>query len=423
MKLIKLIASFILVIVLYIYLHNPIMANGIGSCKLLYIFGILFVVAKASRFTRYISLFKTEFYLLLVLIVYSVFEFMRSGEPNTMRLHVVGLMEYFVLPFFLINYIKFIGEGEKGSFIKILLIVGSIGAIITTACVTSPSFNEYVRLTFNKAVLASTDEFRANTMYRGFGISEGLTYSYGIIQGMFFVFFLFYIKQGKWVLPVSLLVILSAALNARTGIVIAFAGVMVYFLYAKKNTSYFVVSLLLFIVIFNVGQLLQFLGLSSQTIDWLSMFVEEADSIFTNRSLTASGTTSYMFEEMLILPSDFSEWLIGCGYDIYWSTSRRSDLGWIVQLNFGGIIYMLLELYLLIYMYKRLKRKGFKSIALFFAIAFIIANTKGPVLPNSGIFRFIMLFYIYYIMYSNEMREYDIASQNKHNKVLLKKSI
>ena len=160
-----------------------------------------------------------------------------------------------------------------------------------------------------------------------------------------------------------------------------------------------------------MGSILNLIGIEARTLEWLSLFMNEADSIFTNASLTASDTTSYMFKDMLIFPRDVSEWLVGCGYDVYYlHEGRRSDLGWIIQLNFGGIPYLLLELTLLCFMYKRLKKRGFKNMAMFFAIAFIISNTKGPVLPNSGIFRFIMLFYIYYIMYSKEMREYSIAS-------------
>ena len=388
------------------------MANGIGSCKLLYVFAILFVALNLKQFTRYVKLFKTEFYLILALIVYSVFEFARSGEPNNMRLHIVGMMEYFVLPFFIIYCINYIGDKEKGAIIKFMLIVGSVGAVITTACVISPSFNEFVRLTINKAVLSAMDDYRANAMYRGFGVSEALNYSYGIIQGMFFVFALYYYKRFKWALPMSFFIILSAALNARTGLVVAAFGLLLYFFYGKKNTS-FLISLVLFLCFFiYLNPIFNLLGISTQTLDWLSLFIEESYSVISKASLTASDTTSYMFVDMLVFPRDFIEWIIGCGYDIYWSATRRSDLGWIVQLNYGGIIYMLLELSLLVYIYKRFKKNGFKNLAVFLAIAFIISNTKGPALPNSGIFRFIMLIYIYYIMYSTEMKDYNLTSLN-----------
>lgn len=410
MKITKFVYTIIVLGLLYIYLHNPIMSNGFGSCKILYIFAILYIGFNVHRFSKYISLFKKELVLLLILIVYSAFEFLSTGEPNTVRLHIVGLMEYFVLPFFLICCIKAYDSENRGSFIKYMLIIGCVGAIITTACVSSSSVNEYIRLSFNKAVLDSTDDYRANTMYRGFGISEALTYSYGIIQGMFFVIALFYLKQNRWVLPITIFILLSAVLNARTGIVVAAAGLILYFIYSKKNSTFLVVVSLFILVLFNISWILDLVGVGSQTLDWLSLFMNEADSIFTNASLTASDTTSYMFKDMLIFPRNMTEWLVGCGYDVYWQTGRRSDLGWIIQLNFGGIPYLLLELTLLCYMYKRLKKRGFKNIAMFFAIAFIISNTKGPVLPNSGIFRFIMLFYIYYIMYSKEMREYGAAS-------------
>jgi hypothetical protein len=321
-------------------------------------------------------------------------------------------VEYFILPYFIVSWIPNIaGNNIQKVFIRYLLITASVGAAITVACILNPSFNEFVRSSVNKVAYEAMDEYRANVVYRGFGISEVLTYSYGIIQGMFFVLCLFYYKDNKWILPLSFFIILSAALNARTGLVIAAFGFLLYFLNSKKSISFFVVIIAFIVIILNIVPLLELLGVSSETVDWLALFFEEAGSIFSSHSMLASDTTNYMFSEMLVWPRDLGEWIVGCGQDIYWSSGRRSDLGWIIQLNYGGILYMILELSFLIYMYKRLKKKGYKLLALFLAVAFVISNIKGPALPNSGIFRLIMLLYIFFIIHGHER----MVSENLRN--------
>lgn len=406
-KLLRLSLGFIFLVMLYLYVHNPILPFGIGSVKLLYPFALLFIFFKVKTFSRYLSLFRTECILLLLLIVYSVFEFLFSGEPDTMRLHIVGFMEYFVLPFFLIQGMRLPGGKEEDHFIRFMLITACVGAVITTACLLVPSFNEFVRSTANAYVLESMDEFRASTSYRGFGISEDLTYSYGIVQAIFFAITLYCFKDHKWVLPFSFLILLSVALNARTGLVVVAFGLIV-FLVGKGRGAAILVLLGLIVIFANMVPILNLLGIAPETLDWLEIFVEETGSIFKSKSLTASVTTSYLFDELIVLPRDAVEWLFGCGRDIYWSLTRRSDMGWIIQLNYGGLCYMALELALLATLFVRLSKAGYAKMAVFFALAFAVANTKGPALPNSGIFRLMMLFYVYYMMTAENRRRWEI---------------
>ena len=393
MKALNHILGILFVVMLYLYLHNPTLPFGVGACKLLYPFALVFIFFRVKSFSRYLYLFRTELIFLLLLTVYSTFEFLFIGEPNTMRLHLVGIVEYFVLPFFIILSIR----QTDGSLVKYLLITASVGAVITLFCVIFPSFNEYLRLTVNRYMYSSMDEYRASTTYRGFGISEALTYSYGIIQGIFFVMTLYFFKSNKWVLPFSFLIILSAALNARTGIIVAACGVLIFLLKRGRGLAVFIL-LGVAIIAANIIPILQLMGVEPRTLDWLYVFAEETSSIFSNRDITASVTTSYMFKDMLVFPQSFHDWILGCGRDIYWRPYRRSDMGWIIQLNFGGLPYLFLELGFLAYLFRRLSKAGYTNLAFFFAVAFTIANTKGPALPNSGIFRLLMLIYIYYIL-------------------------
>ncbi len=69
---------------------------------------------------------------------------------------------------------------------------------------------------------------------------------------------------------------------------------------------------------------------------------------------------------------------------------------------------MALELAFLATLFVRLSKAGYAKMAVFFALAFAVANTKGPALPNSGIFRLMMLFYVYYMMTAENRRRWEI---------------
>ena len=81
---------------------------------------------------------------------------------------------------------------------------------------------------------------------------------------------------------------------------------------------------------------------------------------------------------MFVLPSSLYEWIFGRGIILMgYGHGLSTDIGWLIDLNWGGIIYCFF-LYLIVIKYVRLlKWKEDKQMILLFLLVLVIANTKG----------------------------------------------
>ena len=94
----------------------------------------------------------------------------------------------------------------------------------------NPSFNSYV-----KGQLLAEDEYLVVHDYRGFGIAYRLTSSYGFILGLILGIGILLYNKFKWFIFVIPFMILSIILNARTGIIISLASLLVFFFLHKTK--------------------------------------------------------------------------------------------------------------------------------------------------------------------------------------------
>lgn len=410
----KYISYLIYIVILYIFLHNPIIKimGDLGTIKLLYILPIVFAFKKSVRFLYFCKLFKNEMILMLLLTAFAFFRYVGGGEWNYVRVFIVTVVETFVIPYYIIYFSLRLGFDTSKKITKNLLVVGCIGAVISSLCVAVPSFNTFIR---DRVLQIEITDSLFDSSYRGFGISEGLTYSYGVVQAIVLGLGIFTLKSNKWFIPFSFLIFISGAFNARTSIIIMSVAILVYAINNRSIGGFIFLTLIITMFFLFFEKLLFILNVDEQTIVWLGKFFEETDSIFANKSLAASDTTSALFIDMWIYPSTLIEWIIGTGENIYYSKIHNSDVGWIIQLNYGGILYLLLLYSLVIHILRKLLKKGDKMIALFFIISFMIANSKGPFIPNSGGWRLMIFVYYYIIMESNGVLSLFPKYTNKSN--------
>jgi hypothetical protein len=256
-------------------------------------------------------------------------------------------------------------------------------------CVFFPELDNYVR---TQLIQYDEENYLYENARRGFGIAATLTSHYGFIQGTVIAVCPFFLKENKWFIFFIPLIILSILVNARTGIMIATWGVFVYSITSRQKVA-LPLAAIVFIMYFYLEDIMVALNFNAETIAWIMDFSDQMEDISSGDF--SSGTVSTMLDTMVIWPSDVVEWLIGKGIVLYHNpfVTEHTDIGWFIQLNYGGLFYVFIFFTPFVIMVKRLARLGLRTLMIIFAGAVVIVNTKSNIFPNTGEFTFLMLLY------------------------------
>lgn len=386
-------------LVLYVFLFNPPLRILLGNIDLGYvliIISFLLMIKKSGVLQMHISIFEKELILFLIVLFYVIIRSGIQGDTITIIKHILGVSKvFFVIPFIL-YYAKKVGLDNEHRLIRSLLIVSSLAACITILCIYNPSFDSFVR---EKIIQYNEDDYLMNASYRGFGIASGLTSYYGYIQGTIMALGVLYIKENKWFLPFLPLVFLSALVNARTGVLISIWGLIVFAL--SKNSKLIIPLVSMFIIfIISLENIMSFFNFSDYTMAWILDFQDEMGGFYSSGDIGQSRTLSRLFGEMFILPQTFTEWILGKGVSLFRTGygQAHSDMGWVLQLNYGGIIYLIPLYTIIITIAKRMLRNNLKLFSCFFIGTIVIINTKSSFYPGNGEFFFLMLLYCFFII-------------------------
>ena len=343
------------------------------------------IFSNISSLKQNYRLFKKEILLLLLLCFFTEFRVLLNGEYDISTL-IYTYYWIIVIPLF-IFYLNKINVKTDQQIFSIILVVGAIASLISSFCVISPSFNSYV-----KEQLLVEDEFLSMNNYRGFGIAYRLTSSYGFILGVILGMSILLYNKFKWFFLFIPFMLLSIILNARTGIIISLASLLVFFFYTKRKIYFIIIISFLFIfLLYFLVDIVFLLGLEEKSVMFIVEFLDEIIGTYESGNISNS-TAGTLMGEMWIMPSSIIEWLVGSG--IYLFSMHKSDVGWVNQLNFGGILYLTLIIVLFYIMLRRLVRIGYKPLALFLFIALVIINTKGILYPS--IMELNLFFFLYY---------------------------
>lgn len=145
------------------------------------------------------------------------------------------------------------------------------------------------------------------------------------------------------------------------------------------------------------------LGLNRGSEDFIESFAEEIEKVSSTGDF--KDTTLGALFRMMILPDNFVDWIIGRGYYAFGvQGAKNTDVGFALQLNYGGLLYVIPLYYLIIRFTKKLFKLGLVKLAVLFIMTFFIANFKGPYLPESGMFRLLVLISIYYFTKPREVK-------------------
>ncbi|MDN3668118.1 hypothetical protein QWY93_02060 [Echinicola jeungdonensis] len=350
--------------------------------------------------TRSIFVFILTFALIVFYLILK--EYLSTGikDVGFQHLYWVKQFRFFVnillvsLPFALFLYKR---KWTVEELLEAFVVIGVVQSVFAVIMLAFPSFKIYV--TEQMLDLQFMFENKGDRLlFRIFGLSSEYLFTYPIFQGFVLMIIFTTVAQGLykyvWFVP---LIIISIVFNARIGIVAIPIILFVYFVFTLRKSDAFV-SLSKFIKIISAILLAVLLLVFS-----ISFFIDpEIFNYMVLRGLesNSSGANHWdnLFERMLVLPSTIGGIFFGEGRYLYGNVyDVQSDIGYINDLLFGGVFYIIVYFTLIWYLFRnkyqsfsRIQKVLFSSVFLYI----IVCNYKGPLLVNNGFLRavFIVLF-------------------------------
>lgn len=387
----RIVLYILLFVIVYLYINNPlfVFTGGSESIRWLYVLFPLALLIYPSLFKEYLRHFRPYIIVFLFIVLYLSFVWLSGGEPRYFTKSITATIEDVLLPFVFFAFFYVLRLTEK-QFISFLLLFGCACAFISVLCIFNPTIASY----FRESISVGNDYLDTH-LYRGFGLSYSLTYAYGISLAIILVAGIHYIHDNKWFIFATPFILLSILLNARTGAIVVIAG-LILTLFAKKRRSGFIIAPIVIIALFFGFTML----ISSEKITDASLaFVEDFSYALSGYASGEEAGAISVLRTQWLVPDDIVGWLIGQGVDVYkMGGKNHSDIGFFIQLNYGGLVYLGLLLLLVSKVTKFFFDNKEHFWGYFFLATFLIANYKGQFLLASGCFRLflmIMTFYIY----------------------------
>lgn len=394
MPVLSFIKYIILLLLLYLFIYNPpFQALSTSPVELMIVPAILYIIV-SWKWYNLIRVFKYEIFFFLLIIFFSFIRDYGRLESVFFKANLLLLLEAIVIPFSLITlYLK---VDISRNFVKDICLVGFIASLITFVAIVFPPFNNFIR-----NGLLKQDDFSDFLLFRSFGISEGLTFGYGVVQGLIFALIFNYSRNSYKYLLALPFVLISILFNARTGLV-PVVFVLFYFFIIKGNLKYVLYTLLFVPSIYFLIHSDLF-GEYGENIEWaFDFFVQISDFLSGKAGDSDENTFDALFGRMAVFPETTFEWFFGTGKNIFIETlGFNSDVGYLIQLNYGGVLYMLLFSILIWYMIRRLNiimSKNEKWIVYLILFTIVIGNIKGLFISVNSNFRFIMLLYLFFVI-------------------------
>ena len=336
-------------IAIYVYIYAPpLQFVPFGLDKLILCFSILYVTFR-KRWCQFYKYFSKELILLFFIVVCSLFIHIIHREDSILlKYDVLLLLEVFICPYAL--FISF-EEKNKVHLDQVLIVTAIIASIVSIFLLLNPQIAYDIKNNVLKFPENLIDKF----IYRGYGISDGLLFSYPVILGFCASFLLLGFYENRFNIIFILFFFLSILANARSGLVPIFVGLIVD-------------------VAFQWGM---------STFDILGDFLagEQGENV------------EVLLNDMVVWPTAFHEYIVGSGRYLFTGYEVNTDIGYFLRLNYGGILYLLSWLQLLIFMFRRLFSLN-KSVTLLLFISLLYLNYKSDFFVVNPASRFFFMVYV-----------------------------
>lgn len=395
---VRLLRNLLMIILTYLFIFNPPFAfMPVSVLKMLYVLALpfLFIKSYAKRFYR---VFQKPILYMLLLIFYSFFiKLIFSSKANFATANLFLLVESLFMAYVLARfYVRYYREKAELWLLGVLL----LAAFISFYLILNVETNIYVR----NSLLITTDlDNTSDLLFRSFGISDSLIFTYPVVLGLGVCIALKQAELHKWYYLVAFLLLIVIFFNARLGVV----PIVLFYIYqiVKKRSLFKILAqFTLLIVLFMLIASSDLAKEYEQTIAWVTDGFTEISNLLQGEENEKTGNTDVL-KTMIFFPGDIVGWLIGTGNDVFLA-SRHSDIGYILQLHYGGILYVLL-CFLVPFSFYRLASKMNCSNPWFnfvFIGTFISCSIKGYFFFTNPATRFFFLLLFVYVLLDRQQQ-------------------
>lgn len=391
----NLLSSALIIALMYLYIFQPpIISKYVFLGIELIIFLTFQCIHKFKPLKVFYINFNVEINVLIVLVIYAILRDLIGGENVYSSRMAYFTFQAFYFSGFLIWKFKDRDIEQK------LLYTGILGSLVTITMMVNPQINSVIS-NYMKDELASYENFEIR--YRGYGFSENITFTYSYVLGICAGLCLLK-TQNKLIYAFPFITcLIGVAFNARIGFVPIIITICYSIFVAKDIRHIFKLIFGIILVCCCIYYLWEEQIELYKETSWIwisSFFYEFSDFLFGTSLQTQGSTFNNLAGSFIIFPERISEWIFGSGKSIYLeSEGNNSDIGYILQLNYGGLIFLSLICFFIVYTVLRYWNKNKLTwFSVIFIISVVLLNYKGFFFAGTPGARFIYLLYTWGIL-------------------------
>lgn len=415
LMLLRFFKKFSYIVFLFIYIYGPpFHAFPFSSDKLVHFAFLISLFLYPHRYQQLIRYPIVSLTMLIqsLTIVYTLVLYLFTPTSYNYIVQNLLLLTEVIISglFFVALYLEWFRSDEEKEFdffLFAIIVIGTVQSVISTVGVVNPQFNRFV----NNELLFYEKSYNFGIQYRGFGMSDDYFFTMPVVQGFAMVFCLFYVFKEKYLylIPVPFL-LLSISFNARIGFTPVVVFTVLSLVFLVKRSEFKLRAVLLFI-----GAVVLFTLYFDPNLFWKSKFDQGVSFGYSFFDVTLKyffsnqmdDSDNYaVLKEMAFLP-ERNDLVFGTGENIFYSNHKNSDIGYVNQLFYGGIIYLFLQFSVVFVAFyqsfkvsKRLREHTQARFVLVVAlITFILSNVKGYFfLVKPGLRMVFLLFFLIYFI-------------------------
>lgn len=391
----------LMMLLTYLYVFNPPFQQlPISPSKVLYLIllPIFFLKYKRVFFSEYMP----EVKIFLAIIIYSfLVKLSTSSDTIYAQTNIFLLIESLFNAFTLACLLFWVFEDKVE---RVFFWCSVIASLISVYLIVNPGLNDFVR---NSLLVPERDLEAGFFSFRSFGISESLLFTYPVSLGIASCICLENAKEKPLCYLFLPFLLIAIMFNARIG----FVPVLVYLGYRIVLVRD--ISLVFrFAALLGIGiLLLKASGILEEyeaTVTWLMDGFTEVINLLTGKEGDKKGNVDVL-STMIIFPKTILGLVFGTGKDVYLLSSvGHSDIGYILQVYYGGIIYLVLLLSFIFSISRRLKRSNTQHrwFNYVFIWTVLLCNVKGYFITTNSGMRTLMLLAFIYLFYGDNNTNY-----------------